>query len=213
MRLYGFWRSAASYRVRVALNIKGIEREEISVDMLQGMQFDEAYRRMNPQCLLPALLDGDGDALTESMAIIEYLDEIRPAPPLLPGTARERARVRALAQVLCADSHPLIVPRVRKRLAETFGAADAQIRDWVVHWIGSGLAAVEALVHENPQTGRFCHGDQITIADICLASQVVTAELFKVDLVDFPTVRRLAEEYESIEHFARAHPLRQPDAK
>ena len=212
MKVYGFWRSAASYRVRVALNLKGIAREEISVDMLKGAQFDEAYRRLNPQSLLPVLIGGEREPLVQSVAILEYLDETHPLPPLLPRDVRARARVRALTQIVCADSHPLIVPRVRKELSRMFGAKDEQLREWVGFWVGSGLAAIEAHTRGNAATGRFCQGDELTIADICLASHVITAELFKLDLSPYPTVRRLAAEYEKIDAFVKAHPSRQPDA-
>ena len=213
VKLYSFWRSLATFRVRIALNLKGLVPEEVvDVDLMQGRQRDAAYRAVNPQMLLPALLDGEGPMLFQSLAIMEYLDETHPRPPLLPKAARARARVRALAQIVACDSHPLVVPRVREYLEHELRLDEPARLKWIQHWIGEALSALEDNLAGNPETGRYCEGDAITIADICLVSQATGANFFKYDLARFPTVRRITDLCMQNDAFARAHPLRQPGA-
>jgi maleylacetoacetate isomerase len=215
VRLYGFWRSLATYRVRVALALKAIELDEpeISVDILQGRQFDDAYRRLNPQSVVPALVVDDGPPLFQSMAILEYLEETRPQPALLPADARGRARVRGLAQICVSDGHPLQVPRIRKYLAQELKQDEAGVHRWVAHWSLKALQAVEAHLAGERETGRYCHGDAPTIADICVASQVIAARDYgRADLASVPTTARIYEQCMTLEAFARAHPSRQPGA-
>jgi maleylacetoacetate isomerase len=212
VKLFSFWRSLATYRVRIALNLKGITPDEvIQVNLMKGHQRDPAYSAVNPMMALPALVDGDGPILFESLAIIEYLDETHPNPPLLPKDARGRARVRGLAQIVACDSHPLIVPRVREYLEHQLKLDEPARMAWCRHWHTAALTALEAHL-KDPQTGRFCHGDEVTIADICLASQGAGAKFFNVDMTAFPTVARIVDTCQSIDAFARAHPLRQPGA-
>jgi maleylacetoacetate isomerase/maleylpyruvate isomerase len=212
LKLFSFWRSLATYRVRIALNLKGLAPyEEIDVNLMKGAQRDAAYRAVNPMMALPALADGDAPVLFESLAIIEYLDETHPAPPLLPADARGRARARGLAQIVACDSHPLIVPRVREYLEHELRIDEPARLAWCRHWHVQALAALENHLR-GPETGRFCHGDQVTIADICLASQAAGAQFFSVDLAPFPNVTRIVDTCQQIDAFARAHPLRQKGA-
>jgi maleylacetoacetate isomerase len=212
LKLFSFWRSLATYRVRIALNLKGLEPDVIEVNLMKGHQRDPKFREVNPMMALPALVDGDGPVLFESLAIIEYIDEVYPKPPLLPTDPKARARVRGLAQIVAADSHPLIVPRVREYLAHEFKVDEAGIAKWAQHWHQAALSGLEEHLATEKDTGTYCQGEQITIADICLASQVAGANFFKVDLTPYPTVSRIAGSCAKIDAFARAHPLRQPGA-
>ena len=214
--LFSYWRSSATYRVRVAFNLKGVKASETNVDIDGGQQHDAAFRRVNPLGGIPALIDhGDGQSplpLTQSLAILEFLDETYPQPPLLPADAHGRARVRSLAQMLAADTHPLITPRVRKYLT-TNGGFDADAwRAWQIQWFGTGLRAVEARLAGEPGTGRFCHGDTPTLADICLASMFTVMRVFKIAFDDIPTATRIMAECEKLEAFAAADPSRQAGA-
>ena len=212
MKLFSFWRSLATYRVRIAMNLKGLKPDEVvDVNLMKGQQREEAYRKVNPMMAIPALIDGEGPALFESLAIVEYLDETHPNPPLLPKDAKGRARVRGLAQIVACDSHPLIVPRVREYLAHEFKLDESGIMKWAQHWHRAALTALEAHLQDKA-TGRYCHGDAITLADICLASQAAGANFFKVDLATYPTVKRIADSCMQNDAFARAHPLKQPGA-
>lgn len=211
--LYGFWRSLATYRVKIALSLKGIAVEERSIDLLKGDQHDASYAVINPQAVVPSLvLDDGGGPLFQSLAILEYLEEMHPEPPLLPKDARGRARVRGLALIVAADSHPLVVPRIRRYLEKELGADEAARNRWLAHWTIEGLRALEAHLSKERETGRFCHGDVPGLADICLVGQAVAADYFKCDLGVVPTVRRICEECLRIEAFSRNHPLRQPGA-
>ena len=213
MKIFSFWRSLATYRVRIALNLKGITPDEvIDVNLMKGEQRDAKFREINPMGALPALIDGEGPPLFESLAIIEYLDEIKPSPPLLPTGAKARARVRGLAQIVACDSHPLVVPRVREYLEKEFKIAEPDRAKWCAHWIATALGALESHLSHGKDTGMFCHGNQITIADICLASQAAGAKFFGVDIAKYPTVARIAEACMKNDAFARAHPLKQPGA-
>jgi len=213
MKLFSFWRSLATFRVRIALNLKGIAPDEvIDVNLMQGKQRDEAFAKVNPMKALPALILDDGTVLFESLAILEYLDETHPNPPLLPKEPKARARVRGLAQIIACDTHPLIVPRVREFLAHEFKIDEPGVLKWGHHWHVEALKALETNLSMSKETGRFCQGDQITIADICLAGQAAGSTYFKVDLAPFPTVKRIVDTCMAIDAFARAHPMKQPGA-
>jgi maleylacetoacetate isomerase len=212
MKLFSFWRSLATYRVRIAPNLKGLNAEVIEVNLMKGQQRDPQFRAVNPMMAIPALVDGEGPALFESLAIIEYLDEVHPKPPLLPSDPKARARVRGLAQNVAADSHPLIVPRVREYLSQEFNVDEAGVMKWAQHWHKAALTGLEAHLATEKDTGTYCQGEQITLADICLASQAAGAGFFKVDLAAYPTVARIVATCMKNEAFARAHPLKQPGA-
>jgi maleylacetoacetate isomerase len=212
MKLYGFWRSLATYRVRVALALKGLKVEELSINLLQGKQHDDNYKAVNPQSVVPALIVDDDRPLFQSLAIIEYLEETHPEPPLLPTDARGRARVRGLSMIVACDGHPLIVPRIRTYLEHEMQADEAARNRWLQHWTLKAVEALEAHLAKERETGRFCHGDTPTMADICLASQVFAAGYFDTKLTDAPKVRRIFDECMKIDAFERAQPLKQPDA-
>jgi maleylacetoacetate isomerase/maleylpyruvate isomerase len=214
MKLYGFWRSLATYRVRVALSLKNISVENESIDLLKGAQHKADYRAINPQAVVPALmLDDGGPPLFQSMAIMEYLEEIKPQPPLLPKDPRGRARVRGLALIAAADGHPLVVPRIRAYLEKVLHLEEEKRNSWLMHWTLEALKAIEAHLKAEKETGRYCHGNSVTMADICLAGQVVAATgYFKCDVSGVPTVMRVYEECMKIEAFSNAHPLKQPGA-
>jgi maleylacetoacetate isomerase len=213
MKLYTFWRSIATYRVRMALNMKGLNPEVEFVDLLKGHQLGGDYSAVNPQKLLPSLvLDDGGPPLFQSMAIMEYLEETYPQPPLLPKDARGRARVRGLSQICVSDAHPLSVPRIRNYLTKNLKLSEDQMLEWVRHWQNEALKTLEALLSRDKATGRYCHGDQITIADICLVGQAVGSSFFKVDLSPYPTVMRIVDAAQKNDAIARAHPLKQPGA-
>lgn len=211
-RLFGFWRSLATFRVRIALNLKGIAFEESAIDLLKGEQFSERYRAVNPQMVVPALVVGDGPALTQSLAIIDYLDETHPQPPLLPTAPRDRAYVRMLAQIVACDAHPLIVPRIRNYLADELKLDEAARLKWIRHWSSKALEAIETQLIARAAAGKFCHGNAPTLADICLVSHVVGARLFQFYITAYPNAVRIADECLKIDAFALAHPLRQPGA-
>ncbi len=193
MKLYTYYRSQASFRVRIALNLKGLAHDDTFLHLERGDQFKPEYQAVNPQMVVPTLIDGDAK-LFQSLAILEYLDETYPEPPLLPRDSAARAWVRGFALINIADSHPLIVPRIR-------------------HWLGAGLAAMEALLAEHKGSGRFCHGQRPTIADIALVTQVTPARTFDCDLAPYPRVVRVYDNCMAIPAFADAHPSKQPDAE
>ena len=212
MKLFSFWRSLATYRVRIAMNLKGLKPDEIvEINLMKGQQREEAFRKVNPMMAIPALVDGDGSALFESLAIIEYLDETHPNPPLLPKDPKGRARARGIAQIVACDSHPLVVPRVREHLAHEYKFDEATVTKWAQHWHRAALTALETILQDKA-TGKFAQGDSVTIADICLASQGAGANFFKVDLAPFPTFKRIVDACNQIDAFAKAHPLKQPGA-
>ena len=213
MKLYGFWRSLATYRVKVALALKGLQAEEVSIDILKGQQHAPDYRAINPQALVPALvLDDGGPPLFQSLAILEYLEETHPRPPLLPKDPRGRARVRGLALIAAADGHPLVVPRIRSYLEKELKIDEAGRNKWLAHWSLKALEAIESHLSEK-ETGRYCHGDQPTLADICLAGQVIGATAyFKCNTSGVPGVMRVYEECMKLDAFKRAHPMNQPGA-
>ncbi|MGN6570894.1 MAG: maleylacetoacetate isomerase [Pseudolabrys sp.] len=212
MKLFSFWRSLATFRVRIALNLKGITPEVFEVNLPQGKQREADFAKLNPMMAIPALVEDDGTVLIESLAILEYLDETHPNPPLLPKEPKARARVRAIAQIIAADTHPLIVPRVREFLAHEYKIDEPGVLKWGNHWHNVSLKALETVLSSSRETGKYCQGDQVTIADICLAGQAAGATYFKADLAPFPTVKRLVDEVMKIDAFARAHPMKQPGA-
>lgn len=214
MKLYSYFRSSAAYRVRIALNLKGLEYETVPVHLLKdgGQQHSDAYKALNPTELIPTLVDGEL-AIGQSMAILEYLEEAYPEPALLPSDPAGRARVRAIAQSIACDIHPLNNLRVLKHLKRGLGVDDATKDEWYRHWINVGLTSVEALLAGNPATGRYCHGDQVTLADVVLVPQVFNARRYDCDLSAMPTIVRIADTCAQIEAFARAEPARQPDAE
>jgi maleylacetoacetate isomerase/maleylpyruvate isomerase len=214
--LYSFWRTSATYRVRVAFNLKGVKPRERNVNVDAGEQLAPEFLKINPLGAIPALLDHHGGPnaapLTQSLAILEFLDEIYPTPALLPADARGRARVRSLAAMLAADTHPLITPRVKKYLTGTGKFDDSAWRAWQIHWFTTGLQAVEQRLARESETGIHCHGDSPTIADICLASILVVMRVFKIEVAQIPTVQRIMGTCEKLEAFARAEPSRQAGA-
>ena len=218
MKLYTYFRSSAAYRVRIALNLKALPYEAVPVHLLRGggEQLGEAYREVNPGALLPAL-DDDGTLLTQSLAIVEYLEEQYPALPpavaLLPADAAGRARVRALAMTIACDTHPLSNLRVLKYLVHTLKLDEAAKLEWIRHWMRLGLATFEAHLARDSGTGRFCHGDTPTLADCCLVPQVFNAERFEVDLAPYPNIVRIAANCAELPAFQAAHPSQQSDAE
>jgi maleylacetoacetate isomerase len=212
MKLYTYYRSQASFRVRIALNLKGIAREDVYLHLEKGDQFVAEYRALNPQMMVPTLID-DGVELFQSLAILEYLNERCPQPPLLPAEPGARAWVRGLALINVADSHPLIVPRVRHYLTDVLKLNDAQRLAWIQHWLGLGLAAIEARLARHPESGDFCHGERPSIADICLITQITPAKTFDCPLDAYPRIMRIYDTCMAIPAFSDAHPTRQPDAE
>jgi maleylpyruvate isomerase len=200
--MYGFWRSIASFRVRVALHLKGLPFEETSLDILTGHQFTADYDALNAAHAVPTLIV-DGHTLFESFAILEYLEETHPTPPLLPTDAKERAYARALSLLTVADCHPLFVPRVRKYLAETFAADHAAVQAWGANWVAIGLQTYETLLARRP-AAPFTLGSAPGLADICIAGHVVSTRLFAVDMAPFPKVAALAEACFALPAFAKA---------
>lgn len=213
--LFGYWRSSAAYRVRIALNLKGLSYETRPVHLVRdgGEQHAEGYRMINPQELIPCLLDGDR-VITQSLAIMEYLDEMYPEPEtaLLPVDARSRAQVRALAMAVACDIHPLGNLRVLQQLEAQFGASEEQRAAWSRHWIATGFKAMEAMLTDNAATGRYCHGETPTMADACLVPQVYNALRWKLPLDDYPTLWRIYQACNELDAFRRAAPEVQPDA-
>jgi maleylpyruvate isomerase len=212
MKLYTYYRSQASFRVRIALNLKGLTHDDTYLHLEKGDQFAAGYKAINPQMVVPTLVDGDAK-LFQSLAILEYLDEKYPQPPLLPADIAARAWVRGLALINIADAHPLIVPRIRHYLTDDLGLSQDQLLGWIRHWVDAGLAAMESLLAEHKESGRFCHGDVPTLADIGLITQVTPARTFGGDLTPYPRVMRVYDTCMAIPAFADAHPSKQPDAE
>ncbi len=213
MKLYDYFRSSAAYRVRIALNLKGLAPERAFVHLRKNAQRDEGYLAMNPQGLVPALVTDGGAVLAQSLAIIEYLDETHPAPPLLPDDAAARARVRGVALEIACDIHPLDNLRVLRYLKNTLGVSEEQKDAWYKYWIDVGLEALEIRLARDPATGRFCHGDLPTIADICLVPQLANARRVAMDVAPYPTLLRIEAACLALPAFAAADPSRQPDAE
>jgi maleylacetoacetate isomerase len=211
--LYGYWRSTAAYRVRIALNLKSIDYDSQAVHLVRkgGEQHGVAYQALNPQGLVPALVV-DGQVLTQSMAIIEYLEETCPRPPLLPSRPLERARVRALAAVIACDVHPLNNLRVLDYLSSQAAVADDAKTKWYAHWIAEGFTALEAMLARDAATGDFCHGDAPGLADIVLVAQMYNARRFDCDVEPYPTLRRIDAACRALDAFDAARPEKQEDA-
>lgn len=210
MKLYGYFRSSAAFRVRIALNLKGLSYDNAAIHLRRNDQARPDYRRVSPQGLVPALEDGDR-TLIQSLAIIEYLDETHPDPPLMPRHPTDRARVRALADIVACDIHPVNNLRVLRYLAHNFGRAEDDIAAWYNHWIEDGFAALEALLAGDSRTGIFCHGDTPGLADIALVPQIVNAERYRLDMAPFPTIARIFDSCMKLAPFEAAHPRNQPD--
>jgi maleylacetoacetate isomerase len=214
MKLYIYWRSQASYRVRIALRLKGLVAEMISLDLLKGDQFDATYRALNPEMVVPTLIDRDGPPLVQSLAILEYLEEKYPQSPLLPADLHARAHARGLAQMLAMDAHPFIVPRVRKYLEQELHLEEPARMRWLTHWLDAGSRAIEDVLARDPRTGRFCCGDHPTSADICLVAHLTSAKMLcDRSPAPYPTARRIFNACMEIEAFAVEHPLRQAGAQ
>lgn len=210
MKIYTYWRSQAAFRVRIAANLKGLKLEDVFINLDRGDQFKAEYKATNPQAVVPTLFDGDAK-LFQSVAILEYLEEKYPKPPILPSDPVARAWVRGFALINVADSHPLIVPRIRNYLTDVLKVDEAARTAWIQHWLDLGLAAMEQLLAEKTPPGKFCHGDSPTVADICLVTQVTPAQLFKCPLEPYKRVMRIYDACMSIPAFAEAHPRKQPD--
>lgn len=213
MKLYSYWRSSAAYRVRIALNLKGLRYEQIAVNLArdEGDQHDAAYRQVNPQRFVPVLVDGER-VIRQSLAIIEYLDETAAGPRLLPATARERARVRSLAMLVACDIHPLNNTRVLKYLAREFATPEVERERWIRHWIGEGFDALQELLDSNPSTGTYCEGDTPSMADLCLVPQAYNARRYGIDVARWPTIARIEAACLALPAFDAARPEVQPDA-
>ncbi|BBI54289.1 maleylacetoacetate isomerase [Vreelandella olivaria] len=210
--LYGYFRSSAAYRVRIALNLKGLDHDQIPVNLVKGEQRGDDHLMRNPQGLVPSLVLDDSAVVNQSLAICEYLDEVHPEPALLPVNALERARVRALAQSVACEIHPLNNLRVLKYLVREMGADEAAKLAWYHHWIAEGFTALEAMLSNDPSSGDLCHGDTPTLADICLVPQVYNAERFECDLSAYPTIQRIAANCRTLPAFQKAAPQAQADA-
>lgn len=214
MKLYNYFRSSASFRVRIALHLKNLPYEYEAVHLTRngGEQFAPEFRARNPQGLVPVLVDGES-LLTQSLAILEYLEEVHPDPPLLPKHAAERARVRALALSLACEVHPLNNLRVLSYLDGKLGVTPEAKTEWYRHWIALGLEPLEAQVAQSPHTGRFCHGDTPSVADCCLVPQLFNARRFQCDLSAYPTLLAIEQRCNELRAFRDAAPDRQPDAE
>ena len=213
--LYAFWRTSATYRVRVALNLKGLTAHEKIINLDAGEQRSAAFLAINPLGAIPALIQAGEPPyppLTQSMAILEFLDELQPLPSLLPSDLHGRARVRSIAGMLVSDTHPLITPRVKKYLTGAGGFDDAAWRAWQMQWFGTGMAAVEQRLASDTQTGEYCHGDSVTMADICLASITAVMRVFKIPNTNTPTIDRIVGNCEQLEAFKLANPMQQAGA-
>ncbi|HEY1709313.1 MAG TPA: maleylacetoacetate isomerase [Rhizomicrobium sp.] len=213
-KLYSYFRSSAAYRVRIALNLKGIKPDYAFVHLLKdgGQQHGAAYRAVNPQELVPSL-EHDGRAIAQSLAIIEYLDEVQPEPPLLPREFAARARVRQIAYAIACDIHPVNNLRILQYLRDTHGLSEEERLRWQQHWIAVGFSAIETLLAESKETGRFCHGDTATLGDICLIPQMANAKRVNLDFAPYPTLMRIEKEALAHPAFAAAAPQVQPDAE
>ena len=212
MKLYGFWRSLATCRVRIALRLKNVPFEEVSIDLTRGDQHADTYKAITPQAVVPSLVIDDDSPLFQSMAILEYIEEMYREPPLMPLDPRGRARVRGIAQIIVSDTHPLMVPRVREYLEKDLGLDEGRRNRWLQNWAMKGLQAVEAQLVKETDTGRFCHGSIPSLADICVASQVFGAQLFGFDTSSVPTVMRIFGECMKLQAFESSQPLKQPGA-
>ena len=211
MKLYTYFRSSAAFRVRIALNLKGLKYEPVFVHLAKGEHRQPGYAAVNPQALLPTLELDDGKRLTQSLAIIEWLEERHPTPPLLPKHALARARARSLAYLIASEIHPLNNLRVLQHLKRALGQTQEQIDTWYRYWIADGLAKLEADLAQGE--GKFCHGDAPGMADCCLVPQIFNAKRYNGDLAPYPKTTRIFENCMKLEAFDRAQPSKQPDAE
>jgi len=211
IQIYGFWRSIATFRVRVALRLKGLPFDETPIDILTGEQFKPGYEAVNAERVVPTFIH-DGHSVFQSLAIMEYIEDIKPEPRLIPLDPKERAYARSLALMTVADSHPLVVPRVRNHLAKAFGADAHVVEQWGKHWTTEGLATYERLLARRAPA-PFALGGAPGLADICIAGQIVGAHFLKLDLTPFPIVAKLAERCFALPAFAESHPFEQPGYK
>ncbi len=212
MKLYTYFRSSAAFRVRIALNLKGLEYQAQLVSLPKGAHREAQYAKVNPQALVPTLVSGDGWHLAQSLAIIEYLDETHPQPPLIPREAKARARVRSLSLLIACEIHPLNNLRTLQYLKRELKLGEDQVNAWYRHWIAEGLGKLEAELGE-AGTGRFCHGDAPSMADCCLVPQIFNAQRYDCDLAPYPTVLRVFDTCMKLDAFERAQPSQQPDAE
>lgn len=213
--LYGFWRTSATYRVRVAMNLKGLSARETNINLDAGENRGAEFLKVNPLGAIPALIDHEAKGqspITQSMAILEYLEEAFPEMPLLPKDLQGRARVRSLASMLVADTHPLLTGRIKKYLVGQSVMDDAAFRNWQIHWFTIGLTAFEARLARETPTGKLCHGDTVTMADICLASIIVVMRVFKIEVPDIPKIDQIMARLDQLDAFAKAAPLKQKGA-
>ncbi len=212
MKLFGYFRSSAAYRVRIALNLKGLTADQAFIHLRRGEQNEAAYREINPSALVPAL-EHEGEVFSQSLAIIEYLEELRPQPPLLPTGAGDRAYVRSIALAIACDIHPLNNLRVLNYLKGGMGLDQAQVDHWYAHWIRAGFSELEALLSKAPRAGTYCYGEVPSLADVCLIPQMYNAERMKCDLGSYPTLCRITAAARRLPAFEAAAPDRQPDAE
>jgi maleylpyruvate isomerase len=214
LKLYSYFRSSAAYRVRIALNLKGLDYEYAPVHLLRdgGQQLKPEYRALNPDGIVPTLVDGD-EVLNQSLAIIEYLEETHPEPPLLPRAPTDRAFVRAIALQVACEIHPLDNLRVLKYLKHQVKTPEDVKDAWYAHWVEMGFTSLEKRLAGDPRVGALCFGDTPTVADLCLVPQVFNARRFKIDMSRFPTLERIADHADEIDAFQRAAPAQQPDAE
>jgi len=211
--LHNYFRSSTSYRVRIALAMKGLKYDYVAHHLRHGEHRGEGYLAVNSQGLVPALVWTDGTMIAQSLAIIEFLDEMAPQPPLLPADPHGRARVRMLSQMVACDIHPVNNLRVLTALRSRYGADDAEIADWFRHWVNETFQPLEKILASSPQTGTFCHGDQPTMADLCLVAQVANNARFNVDMSPYPVISRIRDACMEIPAFVEAAPQHQPDTE
>lgn len=211
--LHNYFRSSTSYRVRIALALKGIEYDYVAHHLRHGENRKPEFLAVNPQGLVPALVWEDGTVLTQSLAIMEFLDEVRPQPPLLPADPLGRARVRMISQMIGCEIHPVNNLRILNALRSRYGADDAEIGDWFRHWVNETFQPLEKILQDSPDTGRFCHGDTPSMADICLVAQVANNGRFNVDMTPYPVISRIRDACLEISAFVDAAPSSQPDAE
>jgi len=213
VRLYTYFRSSAAFRVRIALNLKGIAYEPQFVHLPKGVHREADYAKVNPQALVPTLVTDDGFRLAQSLAIIEFLEELQPKPALLPGDPKGRARVRSLSDLVACEIHPLNNLRTLQYLKRALGQSDEQVNSWYRHWIADGLGKLEAMLSGTERTGRFCHGEAPTMADCCLVPQIFNAKRYDCDLSPYPAVMRVFDQCMNLGAFDKAQPSKQPDAE
>ena len=210
MKLYGYYRSSASYRIRILLHAKQIEFDYVSVLLNKGEHLQADFRQINPLGFVPVLIDSD-KVISQSPAIAEYLEETHPTPPLLPADAFARAQIREIVNMIGCDIHPIQNLRILKYLQSEFGQRDDGVATWCRHWIGAGFDAVETLVRERSSSGRFCHGDTLSLADAWLVPQMSNARRFELDLAPYPTLCSIDANCQTLGAFKAAHPANQPD--